>query len=268
MMIYVDASCSEAAQRYYKWIIEHVNVCTIEEAEVIVVLGGDGYMLTALHRINAQFNREGKLRWNGAIYGINCGTVGFLMNAIDYDDIPNLMNRIENATITKLHPLKLEATQTNGNQHTLIAINEVTLMRQTHQTCRLSIAINGVVRMNNLIGDGVLVATSAGSTAYNFSAHGPIIPLGIPLLALTPLNPFIPRHWRGAIIPNTAEIVIEVEDVARRPVHVTADCTTIHDIRHVSIIEDMTTVFSLLFDADHNLEQRILNVQFANEMAL
>ena len=266
MMIYVDASRSEAAQRYYKQIAEHIKMCAIEDADVIVVLGGDGYMLTALHRINTQFNRAGKPRWRGAIYGINCGTVGFLMNALNYDDISDLVNRIKKATITKLHPLTLEATQTNGNQHTLIAINEVTLMRQTHQTCRLSIAINGVVRMNSLIGDGVIVATSAGSTAYNFSAHGPIIPLGIPLLALTPLNPFMPRHWRGAIIPNTAEIVIEVEDVTRRPVHVTADCTTIHDIRHVCIKEDTTTEFSLLFDADHNLEQRILNVQFANDM--
>ncbi|MES2607171.1 MAG: NAD kinase [Pseudomonadota bacterium] len=252
--MYVDAAKTKKAYAYYARIAECFELVPIEQADVIVVLGGDGYMLDALHRTN----NIGK-----PFYGVHCGTVGFLMNAIALEDIESLQQRIEKASVTKLHPLKVEAEQIDGTRTTLHAINEITLQRQTHQVCKLSIAINDKVRLKNLAGDGLIISTAAGSTAYNFSAHGPIIPLGIPLLALTPLNPFRPRHWKGAIIPNTAHIAIEVLDASNRCVEATADYVTIQNITRALIDEDTSVEFHLLFDSDHNLEERILNEQFA-----
>ena len=254
--IHVDAAKTEKAHAYQARMAMCFDLVPVDEADVIVVLGGDGYMLDALHRTNGM---------RIPLYGVHCGTVGFLMNAITLDDIESLPDRIARASATRLHPLKMIAEQIDGTQTTLHAINEITLHRQTHQVCKLSIAINDKVRLKNLAGDGLIVSTPAGSTAYNFSAHGPIIPLGVPLLALTPLNPFHPRHWHGAIVPNTARIVVEVLDAANRRVEATADCMTLTNITHVSIQEDTSVEFHLLFDPDHNLEERILNEQFAGE---
>lgn len=253
--MYVDAAKTKKAQSYYKRIADCYALHSLETADVIVVLGGDGYMLDALHRLKDQ---------NIPFYGVNCGTVGFLMNAVPLEDIDSLQSRIENAAVTKLHPLKIEVEQLDGKKEILHAINEMTLHRQTHQVCKLSIAINGKVRLKSLAGDGMIVSTAAGSTAYNFSARGPIIPLGIPLLALTPLNPFRPRHWNGAIVPNTAQISIDVLDAQNRVVEATADYRSVQNIKHVSIHEDKSIEFFLLFDSDRNLEERILNEQFAS----
>lgn len=253
--MYVDAAKTKKAQSYYKRIVDCYTLHSLEQADVIVVLGGDGYMLDALHRLKDR---------NIPFYGVNCGTVGFLMNAAPLEDIESLQSRIENAGVTKLHPLKIEVTHLDDKKEILHAINEMTLHRQTHQVCKLSIAINDKVRLKSLAGDGLIVSTAAGSTAYNFSARGPIIPLGIPLLALTPLNPFRPRHWNGAIVPNTAKISIDVLDAHNRTVEVTADYRSVQNIKHVSLHEDRSIEFCLLFDSDRNLEERILNEQFAS----
>ncbi|MES2252364.1 MAG: NAD kinase [Pseudomonadota bacterium] len=258
MKIYVDAAKTKKAHSYHTRIADHFKLTSIDEADVVVVLGGDGYMLDALHRAKGA---------HVPFYGVHCGTVGFLMNSLALDDIESLPSRITKASVTKLHPLKMEALQIDGTKVILHAINEITLQRQTHQVCKLSISINDKVRLKNLSGDGLIISTAAGSTAYNFSAHGPIIPLGVPLLALTPLNPFHPRHWRGAIVPNTARIVIEILDASNRCVEATADCVTIQNVTRALVEEDTSVEFHLLFDPDHNLEERILNEQFAGGCA-
>jgi NAD+ kinase len=253
--IHVDAAKTKKAQTYFEKISRFFNPVPIEQADVIVVLGGDGYMLEALHRTQGM---------NIPLYGIHCGTVGFLMNAIELDAVAGLAARIEQATTTKLHPLKVEIEHMDGIKKNVHAINELTLLRQSHQVCKLAISVNDKMRLDHLAGDGLIVSTAAGSTAYNFSARGPIIPLGVPLLALTPLNPFKPRHWNGAIIPNTAIIDIDVLDAEIRPVTATADYMTFQNIKRALIFEDTSVELNLLFDSDHNLEERILNEQFAN----
>jgi NAD+ kinase len=254
--MYVDAAKTKKAHAYLARMEECFKLVPVDQADVIVVLGGDGYMLDALHRATGN---------NIPLYGVHCGTVGFLMNAVALEDIESLPHRIAKASVTRLHPLKMEAEQIDGTKTMLHAINEITLHRQTHQVCKLSLSINTKVRLKNLAGDGLIVSTAAGSTAYNFSAHGPIIPLGIPLLALTPLNPFRPRHWKGAIIPNTARIDIDVLDASNRCVEATADYVTLQNVTHALIEEDTSVEYNLLFDPDHNLEERILNEQFGGE---
>ncbi len=254
--IFVDAAKTPKAQRYHEEIARLFKIVPIEDAEVMVVLGGDGYMLEALHRTKTA---------NVSVYGIHCGTVGFLMNAVEFDEIHDLSQRIEKAIVTKLHPLRVEIQQKSKERTVVHAINEITLHRQTHQVCKLSIEINGKIRMENLAGDGVIVSTAAGSTAYNFSAGGSIIPLGIPLLSLTALNPFSPRHWKGAIIHNTAKITVRVHDSSIRSVQATADFVSFNDIEEAVISEDQSIILNLLFDSDHNLEERVLNEQFAGE---
>ena len=221
-----------------------------EEAEVIVALGGDGFMLETLHR---------HLQRAVPIFGVNCGTVGFLMNASDEDDLPGRLARAEEVT---LRPLAMTAHTVGGETVRAIAINEVALLREERQAAKLRLSVDGVVRMEELICDGVLVATPAGSTAYNLSAHGPIVPIGAPLLAMTPISAFRPRRWRGALLPNSAKIGIEVLEAAKRPVSATADFTEVRDVARVEIREDDTVALRLLFDPEHDLEERIVKEQF------
>ena len=202
-----DAQAAEAALR-----AEYPSVDP-ESADVIVALGGDGLMLQTLHRLMG----TGK-----PIYGMNRGSVGFLMNEYRTDD---LVARLEAAHRSLVHPLLMDATDVDGNQHTAHAINEVSMLRQTYQAAKLKIRIDGKVRLPELIADGLLVATPAGSTAYNLSVDGPILPLNSPLLALTPISAFRPRRWRGALLPDRAEIVIEVVEPGLRPVSAVADHT-------------------------------------------
>jgi len=221
-----------------------------EEAEVVVALGGDGFMLETLHRY---------LDRRIPIYGMNLGTVGFLLNAYRPDDLPE---RIQAAARVGLYPLRMKAVRRDGTVHEGLAINEVSIFRETRQAASLAIEIDGVCRMPELVCDGVLVATPAGSTAYNLSAHGPIIPLGANLLALTPISPFRPRRWRGALLPSHSRFAIQVLDPAKRPVSAVADFTEIRDVASVEIWEDRTLSLRLLFDPEHNLEERILKEQF------
>jgi NAD+ kinase len=221
-----------------------------EVAEVIVALGGDGLMLETLHANMAR---------DVPIYGMNCGTVGFLMN--EYREA-GLVERLSQASLVELHPLRMRATCLGGQTEEALAINEVSLFRESRQAAKIRISIDGVVRLNELVCDGVLVATPAGSTAYNLSAHGPIIPLGADLLALTPISAFRPRRWRGALLPHKAVVAIEVLEVDKRPVGAVADYTEVRDVTRVEIREDRDTSLRLLFDPEHNLEERIIMEQF------
>ena len=251
--IHFTASTSLKAQSYIDKLQKLYPQSALEDADIIVVLGGDGFMLQSLHRLSTL---------QKPLYGLHCGTVGFLMNEIKEDVLHRLPERLNHAIETPLHPLEAHITTYMGEEKKLFAVNEVSLFRQVYQACHLNIAVDGIQRLSPLIGDGVLVATPAGSTAYNFSAHGPIIPLGTPLFALTPLNPFHPRHWRGAIIPQTACITVDVLEPEHRCVQVTADFLTVNHVSHVKIQNNSSITFRLLFDPGHQLEERILNEQF------
>jgi NAD+ kinase len=220
------------------------------EADVVVALGGDGLMLQTLH----QHMHSGK-----PIYGMHRGTVGFLMNEFSSH---HLLERLAAARETLIHPLLMRATDVHGVVHLHHAINEVALFRQSYQAARLRILIDEHERMPELIADGVLVATPAGSTAYNLSAQGPILPINAALLALTPISPFRPRRWRGALLPNTAFVVIEVLECDKRPVAAVADHDEARDVRRVEVLSDKTISMRMLFDPGHSLEERILREQF------
>ena len=221
-----------------------------EDADTIVALGGDGLMLQTLHR----FMKSGK-----PIYGMHRGTVGFLMNEFSEDRLPE---RLSAAETTHIHPLLMRAVDAGGNRHEAHAINEVSLFRQKHQAARLRILIDGKERLAELVADGVMVATPAGSTAYNLSAQGPIIPIRAPLLALTPISPFRPRRWHGALLPNSAKVVIEVLEAEKRPVAAVADHDEVRDVRSVEIGMDHKISIPMLFDPGHSLDERILREQF------
>ena len=222
----------------------------VEQADVIVALGGDGFMLETLHSC---IDRP------VPIYGMNLGTVGFLLNEYGID---NLHERLAQGVSAPLHPLRMRVICGNGELELGLGINEVSLFRQTRQAANIQIAIDGVVRLENLICDGVLVATPAGSTAYNLSAHGPILPVGANLLALTPISAFRPRRWRGALLPSRTRFRFAVLDSDKRPVSAVADYTEIRDVMEVEVWEDRSITLTLLFDPEHNLEERILNEQF------
>ena len=244
------ASNAADAQAALGRLVERYGNCPPREASHIVALGGDGFMLATQH----EFMNTGI-----PIYGMNKGTVGFLMNEYCEDD---LEERLANSTRSHIRPLEMQAEDIHGKVHVAQAINEVSLLRQSYQAASLSISIDGKMRLNPLICDGVLVATPAGSTAYNLSAHGPILPLEAPLLALTPVSPFRPRRWRGALIPNRSEIVIEVLDVEKRPVNAVADHTEIKSVRRVTVHQKAAAKGIILFDRDHSWDERILAEQF------
>jgi len=222
-----------------------------DQADVVVALGGDGFMLEVLHD---------QLNNHLPIYGMNRGSVGFLMNEYAEDDLLERINDAERATI---HPLKMLATDASGVVHKARAINEVSLLRQTRQTAKLRISIDGKVRLSELSCDGALVATPAGSTAYNLSAHGPIIPLDAKVLALTPISAFRPRRWRGALLAHTARVSFEILEAEKRPVSAVADNLEVRDVVEVHISEDRQVSMQMLFDAGRSLEERVLAEQFS-----
>jgi NAD+ kinase len=224
-----------------------------EAADVIVALGGDGLMLQTLHR----FMRTGK-----PIYGMHRGTVGFLMNEYATDDLPK---RLAKALVTVIHPLLMCAHDEEGETIEFHAFNEVSLFRQTYQAARLRILVDGKERLPELAADGVLLATPAGSTAYNLSAQGPIIPINAPLMALTPISPFRPRRWRGALLPDTARVRVDVLDPEKRPVAAVADHDEVRSVCSVDIEMDHHIAMQMLFDPGHSLDERILREQFGIE---
>ena len=221
-----------------------------ETADVIVALGGDGFMLQTLHR----FMNAGK-----PIYGMHRGTVGFLMNEFQLD---RLRERLAAARVTVIHPLLMRARDQDGDEVEFHAFNEVSLFRQTYQAAHLRILIDGEERLAELVADGVLVATPAGSTAYNLSAQGPIIPINAPLMALTPISPFRPRRWRGALLPDSARVRVEVLEPDKRPVAAVADHDEVRAVCAVDIRMDHGISMQMLFDPGHSLDERILREQF------
>ena len=246
------ASSAEFAQRALAELSNKYDTVPPEEADVIVALGGDGFMLETLHRF---------IGLGIPIFGMHRGTVGFLMNAFEPD---GLLDRIANATSVDLTPLRMRVETMEGRLLEAVAINEVSLLRETRQTAHICVKIDGIVRIDELMADGVLVATPAGSTAYNLSAHGPVVPLSSQVLCLTPISAFRPRRWRGALLPRNALVRFEVLDPAKRPVLAVADFTEVRDVRWVEVQEDTEVSFTLLFDPEHDLEERVLKEQFVS----
>jgi len=248
------AAETEEARNAYARLTAHYQDTPLEQADAVVTLGGDGFLLETLHRMLSFGHGPPP-----PVYGMNLGSVGFLLNDYRNDD---LSARVGQAQMVHLHPLRMVADGTDGVRHEALAINEVSLLRETRQTAKLRISVDGVVRMRELACDGVLVATPAGSTAYNFSAFGPIIPLGAGVLALTPISAFRPRRWRGALLPHTVTIDFEVLESRKRMVSAVADSAEYRDIARVTVREATDVVLTLLFDPECNLEERILQEQF------
>lgn len=223
----------------------------LEAADVVVALGGDGFMLQTLHEMQAH---------GLPVYGMNCGTIGFLMNAFAVEGLPE---RVEAAEEAVIHPLAMTATRADGSVVKALAINEVSLLRAGPQAAKLRITVDGKVRLAELVCDGALVSTPAGSTAYNYSAHGPILPIGSDVLALTAMAAFRPRRWRGALLRNTSVVRFDVLEVAKRPVMADADSRSVRDVISVEIRSEPQIAHRILFDPGHGLEERLLDEQFA-----
>ena len=248
--IHFVASQVDGAQEVMASLQQRYGEHDLEQADVIVALGGDGFMLRTLHRF---------LPAGLPVYGMKLGKVGFLMNRFREDE---LQERLGEANVVELNPLCMVAVTEAGNEAKALAINEVALLRQLNQAAHIRILVNESVKVEDLVCDGVLVATAAGSTAYNLSAHGPILPLGTEALALTPISPFRPRRWRGAVLPSNARIRFEILDHYKRPVSATADAQEFRNVVSVEVYEEKDITLKLMFDPDHSLEQRILDEQF------
>jgi NAD+ kinase len=251
LRIAVVAAETEAAQAALGELCRLYPCVEPERAEVILPLGGDGFMLETLHRF---------LSRGVPIYGMHRGSVGFLMNAYRPE---GLYERLAAAQPVVLHPLEMTARDEHGGHHLALAFNEVSLLRESRQAAKLRVSVDGVVRIEELMADGILVATPVGSTAYNLSAHGPIIPLGAGVLALTPISAFRPRRWRGALLPHEARVEIQALETDKRPVSAVADFSEARDVKTVEIHENRDISMTLLFDRESNLEERVLKEQFA-----
>jgi NAD+ kinase len=244
------ASPSEVAQVALGSLVKTYGNASIKEADVIVALGGDGFMLETLHATELL---------DIPVYGMNCGTIGFLMNEYEPFD---LLERVKSAEIAVLHPLKMVATTKDGSVHQALAINEVSLLRAGPQAAHLRISVDGKVRLEELVCDGALLCTPAGSTAYNNSAHGPILPIGADVLALTAVAAFRPRRWRGALLPARAKVRFEVLNPEKRPVMADADSRSVRDVVVVDIETEPKIVHRIMFDPGHGLEERLISEQF------
>lgn len=250
MKIAFVASNAKAAKEALARLKKRYTNVPPKQADVIVALGGDGFMLATLHR----FLSTGK-----PVYGMNKGTIGFLMN--DYFET-NLRARIKAAVESAIQPLEMHAWDSKGKVHVAKAFNEVSMLRQSFQAASLEISIDGKVRLDALICDGIMVATPAGSTAYNLSADGPILPLDAPLLALTPVSPFRPRRWRGALLPSSSVVEIKVNELKKRPVNAVADQFEVKSVKRIIVKEDTSSHAVILFDPHHTWNERILAEQF------
>jgi len=248
--IHFVASQTDAATGAMQALQTRYGQFEMGEADVIVALGGDGFMLRTLHRF---------LPEDLPVYGMKLGDVGFLMNRYRDDE---LYDRLNAADVVELNPLCMIAVTEGGSESKALAINEVSLLRQLNQAAHIRILVNGSVKVEDLVCDGVLVSTPAGSSAYNLSAQGPILPLGTEAMALTPISPFRPRRWRGAVLPSSAHVRFEVLDNYKRPVSATADAHEIRNVISVDVYEEKNIKLKLMFDPDHSLEQRILDEQF------
>jgi len=249
------ASPTAPAQTAAADLLQSADWVDFDEADYVIALGGDGFMLQTLHRMLERRRRA------VPVFGMNLGTVGFLMN--EWRGY-GLEDRLARAKPFRVTPLKMTATGIDGRVHTMPAINEVSLLRETRQTAKLEVMVNERIVLPELACDGILAATPAGSTAYNFSAQGPILPLGSALIALTPISPFRPRRWRGAILPDKARISIKVLDPGKRPVSAVADQREVRDVAQVDICMDRSRELTLMFDPEHALDDRITMEQFVS----
>jgi NAD+ kinase len=245
------ASTASEAQDALAALRAHYKDAGAKDADIVVALGGDGFMLQTLH----DFTGKGK-----PIYGMNLGSVGFLMNEYRENDLDARIAAAERANV---HPLRMRARSSHGTQEAL-AFNEVSLLRQTRQTAKIRIVVDDKPRIEQLACDGVLISTPAGSTAYNLSAHGPILPIDAALLALTPISAFRPRRWRGALLPHRARVRFEILEAEKRPVSAVADDLEVRDVVSVDVAEDRSISMTMLFDAGHSLDERILAEQFVD----
>jgi NAD+ kinase len=250
--IAVVAAESEAAQQALGELQARYHCVDPGAAEIVIPLGGDGFLLETLHRF---------LPRRVPIYGMDRGSVGFLMNPYRPE---GLVERLATAQPVLLHPLEMMAQDEHGVRRRALAFNEVSLLRESRQAAKLRVVVDGVVRLDELMADGILLATPVGSTAYNLSAHGPIIPLGAAVLALTPISAFRPRRWRGALLRREARVRIDALEADKRPVSAVADFTEVRDVVSVEIREDREIAMTLLFDRDANLEERVFKEQFAS----
>jgi NAD+ kinase len=250
MAIYFVASPRVDAAEIVESLKKRYGHTPIEDANVVVALGGDGFMLRALHHL---------VKHDLPIYGMKLGNVGFLMNRFQEE---GLTERLLDAEVVELNPLSMNVNTEAGNTVAALAINEVSLLRQTNQAAHIRVLVNGKVKVEELVCDGVMLATAAGSTAYNLSVSGPILPLGTEALALTPISPFRPRRWHGAILPSAAKVRFEIIDYYKRPVSATADAFEVRDVISVDIVEEKSVTLRMMFDRDHSLEQRIVDEQF------
>ena len=248
--IHFVASQVDGAEQALASLAQRYGDAPLDQADVIVALGGDGFMLRTLHRF---------LPSGLPVYGMKLGNVGFLMNRYHED---GLRQRLNEANTVELNPLCMEAMTEGGSESTALAISEVALLRRRNQAAHIRILVNGQVKVEELVCDGVLVATAAGSSAYNLSVQGPILPLGTDAVALTPISPFRPRRWRGAVLPSSVRIRFEVLDPYKRPVSATADAHEIRNVVSVDVYEKKDITLKMMFDPDHSLEQRILDEQF------
>lgn len=244
------ASPAPVAQTARAALIGRYGDVAVDEADVIVALGGDGFMLRTLHATQAL---------PSAVYGMNRGTIGFLMNAYSESD---LLDRLEAAEEEVINPLSMRAMDRQGKLHKILAINEVSLLRAGPQAAKLKITVDGRLRLEELVCDGALVSTPAGSTAYNYSAHGPILPIGSDVLALTAIAPFRPRRWRGALLPKTAMVRFDVQEADKRPVMAEGDSNAVQDVSWVEIQSEPSIEHRILFDPGHGLEERLISEQF------
>lgn len=256
MALYTDgkvafvASATAQAQEAREALIARYGNADLDQASIVVALGGDGLMLETLHSVMDR---------SIPVYGMNFGSIGFLMNDYSSDALDV---RLRAAMPTTIHPLKMRVVDADGVVREALALNEVSLYRSSYQAAKIEIRIDGDVRLEELICDGIIVATPAGSTAYNLSAHGPILPITAPLLALTPISPFRPRRWRGAIVSNRANITFLTRESDKRPVSAVADNVEFLNVLEVNVHEDRRHAVTLLFDPGHSLDERILIEQF------
>jgi Predicted sugar kinase len=248
--IWVVTNETRAADEAAARLRERYGVTSLADADFVVALGGDGLMLQTLHRVMGS---------DKPVYGMNFGSVGFMMN--DFSE-NGLLDRLLASQRTRIYPLSMQVRDASGAERTALAINEVSLFRSTYQAAKLQIVVDGEIRLDELICDGALLATPAGSTAYNLSAHGPILPIEAPLLALTPISPFRPRRWRGAILSNRAVVRFVTLEANKRPVSAVADNVEFQNVLEVTVSEDRTHGVTLLFDPGTSLEERVLSEQF------
>jgi NAD+ kinase len=249
--IAIVASSSPTAQQGMARLTARYGNVPLAEAQVVVALGGDGFMLETMHSV---------LGRPTPVYGMNCGSVGFLMNGFEEE---GLVERLAASQGAVLHPLRMHAVTQTGSVEEALALNEVSLLRQLRQTAKIRVSVDGRVRLPELMCDGILISTPAGSTAYNLSAHGPIVPLSANLLPLTPISAFRPRRWRGALLPSSADVLFEVLEGEKRPVAAVADSFEVRRVVSVAVSEERSIAVTVLFDPDHGLSERILAEQFA-----